>query len=151
MEGALLMRVAMLSPRPGDGGPRRHDLRRRGQQEGAWVAPSAAAFAPSSLCRDNETRVCCARVVAAAQPIGGHVLAHASTTRLYLKKGASRTRRRCCWSRKKGPPACRRAPVLSHRVAGGADPALRASASAPRRQSGEPPVQGGLLAAHAGG
>jgi meiotic recombination protein DMC1 len=24
-----------------------------------------------------------------AQPIGGHVLAHASTTRLYLKKGAS--------------------------------------------------------------
>ena len=32
---------------------------------------------------------------AAAQPIGGHVLAHASTTRLYLKKGAPRRAAAC--------------------------------------------------------
>ena len=30
----------------------------------------------------------CILLLASTQPIGGHVLAHASTTRLYLKKGA---------------------------------------------------------------
>ena len=63
-----------------------------------------------------------------AQPIGGHVLAHASTTRLYLKKGASQPR---------------------------SDNKLRGLALTPSlpaaRQGREPHLQGDLLALHAGG
>jgi hypothetical protein len=62
--------------------------------------PSGMTFAGADnkkarlrTCKERSRHLCAAAdalmcaLAARAQPIGGHVLAHASTTRLYLKKG----------------------------------------------------------------